>query len=81
MGENAERVYELYINRKFILEETRAISLKLSLLGIENKIVKRKDGGYTIFAGTFKELSKAREVRDKVLDAGYRVGIYSVVKN
>ncbi len=77
----AERVYKLYINRKYIVEETRAISLKLSLLGIENRIVKRKDGGYTIFAGAFKELSKAREVRSKVLDAGYQVGIYSIVKN
>ncbi len=77
----AERIYKLYINRKYIVEETRAISLKLSLLGIENRIVKRKDGGYTIFAGAFKDLSKAREVRDKVLDAGYQAGIYSVVKN
>ena len=77
----AERIYKLYINRKYIVEETRAISLKLSLLGIENRIVKRKDGGYTIFAGDFKELSRAREVRDKVLDAGYQAGIYSVVKN
>jgi len=76
----AERIYKLYINRKYIVEETRAISLKLSLLGIENRIVKRKDGGYTIFAGAFKELSKAREVRNKVLDAGYRAGIYSVAK-
>ena len=76
----AERIYKLYINRKYIVEETRAISLKLSLLGIENRIVKRKDGGYTIFAGAFKELSKAREVRDKVLDAGYQAGIYSVAK-
>ncbi len=77
----AERIYKLYINRKYIVEETRAISLKLSLLGIENRIVKRKDGGYTIFAGAFKELSKAREVRDKVLDAGYQASIYSLVKN
>ncbi len=80
-GKSADRVYELYINRKFIWGETRAISLKLSLLGIENKIVKRKDGGYTIFAGTFKELSKARQVGSKILNAGYQVGIYSVVKN
>lgn len=77
----AERIYKLYINRKYIVEETRAISLKFSLLGIKNRIVKRKDGGYTIFAGAFKDLSKAREVRDKVLKAGYRAGIYSVVKN
>jgi hypothetical protein len=76
---DAERVYQLYINRKYIIEETRAISLKLSLLGIENRIVKRKDGGYTIFAGDFKELSKARRVRDKVQEAGYQAGIYSVV--
>jgi hypothetical protein len=80
-GKSAARVYELYIKRKFILGEARAISLKLSLLGIENKIVKRKDGGYTIFVGTFQELSKAKQVRSKILSAGYQVGIYSVVKN
>lgn len=79
-GRDAERIYKLYINRKFILGETSAISLKLSLLGIENRIVKRKDGGYTIFAGAFKELSDAREARNKVLDAGYQAGIYFVVK-
>jgi hypothetical protein len=78
---DAERVYQLYLNRKYIIEETRAISLKLFLLGIENRIVKRKDGGYTVFAGDFKELSKARRVRDKVREAGYQAGIYSVVKN
>jgi hypothetical protein len=78
---DAERVYQLYINRKYIIEETRAISLKLSLLGIENRIVKRKDGGYTICAGDFEELSKARRVREKVREAGYQAGIYSVVKN
>lgn len=81
VDKDAERVYQLYINRKFIIEETRAISLKLFLLGIENRIVKRKDGGYTICAGDFKELSKARRVRDKVQEAGYQAGIYSVVKN
>ncbi len=81
VDKDAERVYQLYLNRKYIIEETRAISLKLSLLGIENKIVKRKDGGYTVFAGDFKELSKARRVREKVREAGYQAGIYSVVKN
>lgn len=81
VNKNAERVYKLYINRKFILDETRAISLKLSLFGIENRIVKRRDGGYTIFAGTYKELSKAREARNKILNAGYQTSIYSVAVN
>lgn len=80
VDKDAERVYQIYINKKYIIEETRAISLKLSLFGIENRIVKRKDGGYTVFAGDFKELSKARRVRDKVREAGYQAGIYSVVK-
>lgn len=79
--ENADRVYKLYINRKFLLGEARAISLKLSLFGIENKIVKRKDGGYTIFAGVFKELSDAKKVRHKILDVGYRASIYPTVKD
>ncbi|UCD84798.1 MAG: hypothetical protein JSU92_01020 [Deltaproteobacteria bacterium] len=80
-NENAEQVYKLYIDKKFILDETRAISLKLSILGIENRIVKRKDGGYTIFAGTYKELTKARETWNKILNAGYQANIYSVAMN
>ncbi|UCD85766.1 MAG: hypothetical protein JSU92_06115 [Deltaproteobacteria bacterium] len=78
---SAEQSYQLYVDKKFILGEARAVSLKLSLLGVENKIVKRKDGGYTIFTGAFKELNRAREARKKVLNTGYQADIYSVVKN
>lgn len=70
-----KKLYYVYLDKKFILGEANSVSMKLNIFDIQNKIIKRKDGKYTIFAGKFSTLKKANETKQKISDAGYSADV------
>ncbi len=70
-----DKVYYVYLDKNFILGEANSVSMKLGIFDIQNKIIKRKDGKYSIFAGKFSTLKKANEIKQKISDAGYSADV------
>jgi DNA-binding response OmpR family regulator len=66
-----KKLYYVYLDKKFILGEANSVSMKLDIFEISNRIIKRKDGKYSILAGRFSTRKKANETKQKISEAGY----------
>ncbi len=66
-----KKLYNVYLDQKYILGIANSVSMKLKIFEIKNKIIKQKDGKYSISAGSFSTRKKAEKVKRRIIDTGY----------